>query len=46
MDDVSASRAQESQSVLNHGFGLDQAGSDVRTEFTAGLTTFLTMVCV
>ncbi|MFZ3336636.1 MAG: NCS2 family permease, partial [Xanthobacteraceae bacterium] len=46
MDDVRGSRAQEPQSVLNRWFGLEQAGSNVRTEFIAGLTTFLTMVYI
>src|ERR1700689_1505181 len=46
MDDVSGSRAQEPQSLLNRVFGLDQSGSNVRTEFIAGLTTFLTMVYI
>jgi AGZA family xanthine/uracil permease-like MFS transporter len=46
MDDVRGSRAQEPQSFLNRVFGLDQSGSNVRTEFIAGLTTFLTMVYI
>ncbi len=46
MDDASASRAQKPQSVIDRWFGLEQAGSDVRTEFIAGLTTFLTMVYI
>ena len=46
MDDASAGRAQKPQSVLDRIFGLKQPGSDVRTEFIAGLTTFLTMVYI
>ena len=46
MDDVRGSRAQEPQSLLNRVFGLDQSGSNIRTEFIAGLTTFLTMVYI
>ncbi|MGA8357238.1 MAG: NCS2 family permease, partial [Xanthobacteraceae bacterium] len=46
MDEVRGSRAQEAQSVVNRWFGLEQAGSNVRTEFIAGLTTFLTMVYI
>ncbi|HWS09135.1 MAG TPA: NCS2 family permease, partial [Xanthobacteraceae bacterium] len=30
--------------VLDRLFGLSKSGSNVRTEFVAGLTTFLTMV--
>src|SRR5580693_9161483 len=32
--------------VLDRLFGLSQSGSNVRTEFVAGLTTFLTMVYI
>ncbi len=46
MDEVRGSRAQEPQSILNRVFGLEQSGSNVRTEFIAGLTTFLTMVYI
>jgi AGZA family xanthine/uracil permease-like MFS transporter len=46
MDTPIVDRAQESQSVLNRLFGLARAGSDIRTEFVAGLTTFLTMVYI
>jgi len=31
---------------LEHVFGLAKAGTDSRTEFVAGLTTFLTMVYI
>src|SRR6202790_1333798 len=34
------------QPVLDRLFGLSQSGSNVRTEFAAGLTTFLTMVYI
>ncbi len=33
-------------SVLDRVFGLTQSGTDLRTEFVAGLTTFLTMVYI
>src|SRR6201997_3146079 len=46
MDDVSASRPDVPQSALERIFGLRAAGSDLRTEFIAGLTTFLTMVYI
>jgi adenine/guanine/hypoxanthine permease len=46
MNDVSADRAAAPQSVLDRVFGLDKAGSNLRTEFIAGLTTFLTMVYI
>src|SRR5580658_10601375 len=46
MNDAGANRAEASQSVLDRIFGLDQAGSNLRTEFIAGLTTFLTMVYI
>src|ERR1044071_9833497 len=32
--------------VLERYFGLSQQGSDIRTEFVAGVTTFLTMVYI
>src|ERR1700730_8753097 len=44
MDDVAAAQAQTSQSILDRIFGLSKAGSNLRTELIAGLTTFLTMV--
>ncbi len=46
MDDVGTSRAQQPQSVFERMFGLERAGSNLRTEFVAGLTTFLTMVYI
>jgi AGZA family xanthine/uracil permease-like MFS transporter len=46
MNDVSADRAAAPQSILDRVFGLDKAGSNLRTEFVAGLTTFLTMVYI
>src|ERR1700694_5283947 len=38
--------ASESTSVLDRYFGLKEQGTDVRIEFIAGLTTFLTMVYI
>ena len=46
MVDVGANRAQKPQSILDRVFGLNKAGSNLRTEFIAGLTTFLTMVYI
>jgi adenine/guanine/hypoxanthine permease len=46
MNDAGANRAEASQSVLDRIFGLDKSGSNLRTEFIAGLTTFLTMVYI
>jgi adenine/guanine/hypoxanthine permease len=44
----STSREGDSQiiAVLKRYFGLSQQGTDVRTEFIAGVTTFLTMVYI
>ena len=36
----------ESRSLLDRSFGLAEHGSNVWTEFIAGLTTFLTMVYI
>ena len=41
----STTRASE-QSFLDRYFGLTQSGTSVRTEFVAGVTTFLTMVYI
>src|SRR4029077_16766841 len=38
--------AEQDKSFLERQFGLTQAGTSVRTEFIAGLTTFLTMVYI
>src|SRR5262245_27642543 len=38
--------AQKSRSLLDRTFGLTDHGTSVRTEFIAGLTTFLTMVYI
>src|SRR5208283_3069744 len=46
MADISTNREPKSQSVLDRVFGLRAAGTDVPTEFIAGLTTFLTMVYI
>jgi len=45
---VSATRTAEPQiaAMADRYFGLSQQGTDVRTEFIAGLTTFLTMVYI
>jgi AGZA family xanthine/uracil permease-like MFS transporter len=45
---VPATRTAESQFAVmaDRYFGLSQQGTDVRTEFIAGLTTFLTMVYI
>ena len=45
---VSATRTAELQFAVmaDRYFGLSQQGTDVRTEFIAGLTTFLTMVYI
>jgi AGZA family xanthine/uracil permease-like MFS transporter len=42
----SAAGAGASQSALDRYFRLTEHGTDVRTEFIAGLTTFLTMVYI
>jgi len=42
----SAAGMQKLQSVLDRLFGLSTSGSSLRTEFVAGLTTFLTMVYI
>jgi adenine/guanine/hypoxanthine permease len=44
MDDAAAT--QKPQAILDRWFGLNASGSTVRTEFVAGLTTFLTMVYI
>src|SRR5438876_3489353 len=41
-----ATKAVRERSPLDRYFGLRESGSDVRTEFLAGLTTFLTMVYI
>src|SRR5271168_1669684 len=38
--------AKSSPAILDRIFGLSQSGSNLRTEFIAGLTTFLTMVYI
>jgi len=43
---VGARAMPESQSFLERTFGLSKNGTNVRTEFIAGLTTFLTMVYI
>jgi adenine/guanine/hypoxanthine permease len=42
----SAAGLQKPQSVLDRLFDLGKSGSNLRTEFVAGLTTFLTMVYI
>jgi hypothetical protein len=39
-------QAQKHQLVLDRLFGLAKAGTDLRTEFVAGMTTFLTMIYI
>ena len=50
MSDVAAGKRspdkQEPQPLLERLFALRASGSNVRTEFVAGLTTFLTMVYI
>src|SRR5215510_9519155 len=41
-----ATKAVRERPFLDRYFGLRESGSDVRTEFIAGLTTFLTMVYI
>src|SRR6266568_3704028 len=41
-----ATKAVRARSPLDRYFGLRESGSDVRTEFIAGVTTFLTMVYI
>jgi AGZA family xanthine/uracil permease-like MFS transporter len=46
MDEITADRQKSSASILERVFALQQAGTDLRTELVAGLTTFLTMVYI
>jgi AGZA family xanthine/uracil permease-like MFS transporter len=41
-----AAKSPAGQSLLDRYFGLTASGTNVRTEFVAGLTTFLTMVYI
>src|SRR5213592_2765639 len=41
-----ATKAVRERSPLDRYFGLTESGTDLRTEFIAGLTTFLTMVYI
>src|SRR5437763_725595 len=41
-----ATKAVRERSPLDRYFGLRESGSDVRTEFIAGVTTFLTMIYI
>src|SRR5258706_3967442 len=41
-----ATKPSGERAFLDRYFGLSESGSDVRTEFIAGLTTFLTMVYI
>src|SRR5499426_2188025 len=41
-----ATKPSSERSFLDRYFGLSESGSDVRTEFIAGITTFLTMVYI
>src|SRR6266852_1854961 len=42
----SASKSAGERSLVDRYFGLTESGTDIRTEFVAGLTTFLTMVYI
>src|ERR1700761_4995934 len=46
MSEATVTGTQNPQPLLERYFGLREAGTDVRTEFVAGLTTFLTMVYI
>ena len=46
MSQAASTGTQSPQRVLDRIFGLGQSGSNLRTEFVAGLTTFLTMVYI
>src|SRR5580698_3113577 len=46
MSEAATTGTQRPQSILDRYFGLREAGTDVRTEFVAGLTTFMTMVYI
>jgi adenine/guanine/hypoxanthine permease len=46
MSEVAAGGAPSTPHLLDRLFGLRQSGSDLRTEFIAGVTTFLTMVYI
>jgi adenine/guanine/hypoxanthine permease len=46
MNKSTAGDAKRSASLLERVFGLTKSGTDLRTEFVAGLTTFLTMVYI
>ncbi len=46
MSEAATTGTQSSPPFLDRYFGLSEAGTTVRTEFVAGLTTFLTMVYI
>ena len=46
MEQTTADNPKSSAPLLERVFGLAKAGTDPRTEFVAGLTTFLTMVYI
>src|SRR6516225_5787659 len=46
MEQTTAGNSKSSPPLLERVFGLAKAGTDPRTEFVAGLTTFLTMVYI
>ena len=46
MSEVAAAKTHTTPPILDRLFGLSKAGSSLRTEFVAGLTTFLTMVYI
>src|ERR1700745_3558644 len=43
---TAATEPSSERAFLDRYFGLSESGSDVRTEFIAGITTFLTMVYI
>jgi adenine/guanine/hypoxanthine permease len=46
MSQTTATDSQGAPRLLERLFGLSKSGSNLRTEFVAGLTTFLTMVYI
>ena len=46
MEQTTAGNPKDSTPLFERVFGLAEAGTNPRTEFVAGLTTFLTMVYI
>ena len=44
--DAAGKSGSQTAAALERYFGLAQQGTDIRTEFVAGVTTFLTMVYI